>query len=146
MPAIPLPGAVEDMVADYGSVGLTLGRHPLAMIRSHLSARRCLRSSQLSTLPHDRSIRFAGLVRLRQRPETASGVTFLTLEDEDGMVNAVVWQQVAERLRRVLLGSQLMAIEGRLERIDGVQHLIVRRMEDYGELLSDVDTPSRDFH
>ena len=146
IPVIPLPSAKENMVADYGSLGLTLGRHPLSMIRSQLRARRCLRSSELAALPHGRNIRFAGLVRLRQRPETASGVTFLTLEDEDGMVNAVVWQQVAERQRRVLLDTQLMAIEGRVERVDGVQHLIVRRMEDYGQLLSDVDTPSRDFH
>ena len=90
-------------------------------------------------------MRFAGLVRLRQSPQAAGGVTFLTLEDEDCMVNAVVWQHVAERQRRVLLDTQLMGIQARLERADGVQHLIVQRMEDLGGLLSGVDTPSRDF-
>ena len=143
---IPMPSAGEDMVADYSAVGMTLGQHPISLIRSQLRARRCIRSSELAKLPHGRRIRFAGLVRLRQRPEAAGGVTFLTLEDEDGMINAVVWQHTAERQRRVLLGSQLMGIDARLERVDGVQHLIVQRMEDYGALLRGVRTPSRDFH
>ncbi|SIP86484.1 error-prone DNA polymerase [Solilutibacter tolerans] len=143
---IPMPSVGEDMVADYSSVGMTLGQHPISLIRGQLRERRCVRSSELVKLPHGRRIRFAGLVRLRQRPETAGGVTFLTLEDEDGMVNAVVWQHTAERQRHVLLDSQLMGIEARLERVDGVQHLIVQRMEDYGALLSGVRMPSRDFH
>ncbi|MGY0503961.1 error-prone DNA polymerase [Luteimonas sp. e5] len=145
VPSIPLPSVADDMVADYATLGMTLGAHPLALIRSQLRARRCLRSSELNALPHGRRLRFAGLVRLRQRPETASGVTFLTLEDEDGMVNAVVWKKVAEKQRRVLLGSQLIAIDARLERVDCVQHLIVHRMEDYGDLLAKVRTPSRYF-
>lgn len=82
---------------------------------------------------------------MRQRPETASGVTFVTLEDEHGMVNAVVWQRAAEEQRRELLESSLMAIDGRLERADGVQHLIVSRMENYGGLLAKLQTGSRDF-
>ena len=90
-------------------------------------------------------MRFAGLVRMRQRPETASGVTFVTLEDEHCMVNAVVWQRTAEEQRRELLESSLMAIDGRLERADGVQHLIVSRMENYGGLLAKLQTGSRDF-
>ncbi len=143
---IPMPSVGADMVADYSSVGMTLGQHPISLIRGQLRERRCVRSSELVKLPHGRRIRFAGLVRLRQRPETAGGVTFLTLEDEDGMVNAVVWQHTAERQRHVLLDSQLMGIEARLERVDGVQHLIVQRMEDYGALLSGVRMPSRDFH
>ena len=143
---IPMPSVGEDMVADYGSTGMTLGQHPISLIRGQLNARRCIRSSQLAKLPHGRRIRFAGLVRLRQRPESAGGVTFLTLEDEDGMVNAVVWQHTAERQRQVLLGTQLMGIEARLERVEGVQHLIVQRMEDYGVLLKGVRAPSRDFH
>jgi error-prone DNA polymerase len=82
---------------------------------------------------------------MRQRPETASGVTFVTLEDEHGMVNAVVWKHIAEEQRMPLLESQLMAIDGRLERADGVQHLIVSRMENYGALLANLETGSRDF-
>lgn len=143
--AIPKPSIAEDMVADYGTVGMTLGTHPVALIRAALRKRRCLRSSELANLPHGRHLRFAGMVRLRQRPETASGVTFLTLEDEDGMVNAVVWQKIAERQRRVRHGSQFIAIDARLEHMDGVQHLIVRRMEDYDGLLQGIRTPSRDY-
>lgn len=143
---LPMPSAGEDMVADYAMTGLTLGRHPLSFLRSQLQAQRCKRSSELAAVPHGRSIQFAGLVRLRQRPETAGGVTFLTLEDEDGMVNALVWQQVAERQRRVLLGAQILHINARLERVDGVQHLIIDRMADYSNLLSGIEARSRDFH
>ena len=143
--AIPLPTPGEEVVADYALIGLTLGRHPLSLVRKQLAARRCLSSADLAKLPHGRRVRFAGLVRMRQRPETASGVTFVTLEDEHGMVNAVVWQRTAEEQRRELLESSLMAIDGRLERADGVQHLIVSRMENYGGLLAKLQTGSRDF-
>ena len=83
---------------------------------------------------------------MRQRPQTASGVTFITLEDEDGLVNVVIWQHVAERQRRELLESRLLAIDGRLERADGVQHLIAARLENLTPLLSGLMTSSRDFH
>ena len=142
---IPMPSAGEDLLADYALLGTTLGKHPLAM-RSQLRARRCLRSSDLARVPHGRQIRFAGLVTLRQRPETAGGVTFITLEDEDGLVNALAWQHVAERQRRVLLSSRLLAIDARLERVDGVQHLIIQAMQDYSPLLAGLQPKSRDFH
>ena len=140
------PSAAEDMRADYASTGLTLGRHPIGFLRSVLAKRRCHGSRELADLPHGRNVRFAGIVRMRQRPQTASGVTFVTLEDEHGMVNAVVWRATAERQRRVLLEAQLLAIDGRLERVDGVQHLIVGRMHDWTPLLAQLDTGSRDFH
>ncbi|WP_428999386.1 error-prone DNA polymerase [Stenotrophomonas acidaminiphila] len=143
---IPMPSAGEDLLADYALLGTTLGKHPLAMLRSQLRARRCRRSSELAELPHGRHIRFAGLVTLRQRPETAGGVTFVTLEDEDGLVNALAWQHVAERQRRVLLSSRLLAIDARLERVDGVQHLIIQHMQDYSPLLAGLQPKSRDFH
>jgi error-prone DNA polymerase len=143
---IPMPTAGEDLVADYALLGTTLGKHPLSMIRAQLRARRCRRSSDLAKIQHGRNVRFAGLVTLRQRPETAGGVTFLTLEDEDGLVNALAWQHVAERQRRVLLGARLLAIDARLERVDGVQHLIIEHMADYSPLLAGLSTRSRDFH
>ncbi len=142
---IPLPKAAEDMLADYVSLGMTLGKHPLAFIRKKLAARRCVTSLELAKVPHGRGVRFAGIVRLRQRPETASGITFLTLEDEHGMVNALVWKRVAEAQRRPFLESQLMAIDGKVERSEGVQHLIVRRIENYGEMLEGLTMGSRDF-
>jgi len=144
--SIPKPSEGEDLLADYAVLGTTLGRHPLAILRDELRARRCRRSSELAEVPHGRNIRFAGLVTLRQRPETASGVTFITLEDEDGLVNALAWEHVADRQRRVLLGSRLLAIDARLERVDGVQHLIINRMQDYSLLLTGLQPRSRDFH
>jgi error-prone DNA polymerase len=143
---IPMPSEGEDLLADYAVLGTTLGRHPLAMLRAQLQALRCRRSSELARIAHGRRVRFAGMVRLRQRPETAGGVTFLTLEDEDGMVNALVWRQVAERQRRILLGSRLLGIDARLERVDGVQHLIIERMQDYSAMLAGLQPASRDFH
>lgn len=143
---IPMPTAGEDMLADYALVGTTLGRHPLSLIRPQLKARSCRRSSELANLPHGRNVRFAGLVTMRQRPQIAKGVTFVTLEDEDGMVNALAWQDVAERQRQVLLGSRLLAIDARLERVDDVQHLIINRMEDYTSMLAGLHPRSRDFH
>jgi error-prone DNA polymerase len=134
------------MAADYASIGLTLGKHPLSIIRKQLTARRCLSSADLAKAPHGKRVRFAGLVRMRQRPETASGVTFVTLEDEHGMVNAVVWERTAEEQRRALLDTHLMAIDGKIERADGVQHLIVQRIENYGDLLTNLKASSRDFH
>jgi error-prone DNA polymerase len=143
--AIPPPSTVENTRADYASTGLTLGAHPVALIRRQLSQRRYRRSTELATLPNGRNARFAGIVILRQRPQTASGVTFLTLEDEAGMVNVVVWQQVAERQRRVFLESQLLAVEGRMESADGSQHLIATRLENLSPLLAGLSTNSRDF-
>jgi error-prone DNA polymerase len=143
--AIPPPSAFENTRADYASTGLTLGAHPVGLIRRQLSLRRYQRSAELAQLPHGRNARFAGLVILRQRPQTASGVTFLTLEDEAGMVNVVVWAQVAERQRRVFLESQLLAVEGRMESAEGSQHLIATKLEDLSSLLTGVATSSRDF-
>jgi error-prone DNA polymerase len=144
--SLPLPSAAEDVRADYAMTGLTLGKHPLSFLRATLRARRFKRSSELRTMKHGQRVSFAGLVTMRQRPQTASGVTFITLEDEDGLVNAVVWQHVAERQRREFLESRLMAIEGRIEHADGVQHLIATRLENLTPLLSGLATSSRDFH
>ncbi len=87
-----------------------------------------------------------GLVTGRQRPGTASGVTFVTLEDEFGMVNVVVWRDLAERQRRVLVGSQLMQVKGRLERVGEVSHVIAGHLQDMTPLLHGLDVRSRDFH
>lgn len=143
---LPLPSAWEDMQADYRSIGTTLGRHPISFLRTQLRSRGCLDAAQLAGHGHGRRVRIAGLVRMRQRPQTASGVTFLTLEDETGMVNAVVWRHLADRQHRVLVDTRLMQIDGRLERVDGVQHVIVQRMHCLDELLQGLRSHSRDFH
>jgi error-prone DNA polymerase len=143
--AIPPPTARERVLEDYALFGLTLGRHPLALLRDSLKARRCRGSREVRALPHGRSVRYAGLVTMRQRPATASGVTFVTLEDEHGMVNVVVWRDLAERQRRVLREAQLLEVEGCVETDGNVQHLIAQRLDDLSELLGGLDTRSRDF-
>ena len=144
--ALPTPTASEDMRADYLLTGTTLGQHPLAFLRPELQRRRYRDSSELSAIPNGRHIRIAGMVTLRQRPQTASGVIFLTLEDEYGLTNVVVWTSVSERQRRVLLGSNLLAVHGYLESQHGVQHLIAQRLEDLTPMLGSLDVKSRDFH
>jgi error-prone DNA polymerase len=144
--ALRPPSAMDDVAADYAATGLTLGRHPLALIRRQLAARRIRRSDQLDALANGTRVRCAGLVTLRQRPQTASGVTFLTIEDENGLVNVVVWRDLAERQRRELLESRLLGIEGVLESQEGVRHLIARRLSDLTPLLDGLDARSRDFH
>ena len=144
--ALPLPTAGEDLFADYATVGTTLGRHPLAHLRAQLRARRCRSSRDLPRIPSGRHIAAAGLVVGRQRPQTASGVTFVTLEDEHGMINVVVWKQVADRQRQPFLESKLMMVEGRLEAQHGVRHLIARRLHDLTPLLGSLDVRSRDFY
>ncbi|HFL2185455.1 TPA: error-prone DNA polymerase [Pseudomonas putida] len=143
---LPVPTVGEDLMADYQALGTTLGPHPLALLRSRLRALGCRSSSELQGVEHGDSIAVAGLVVGRQRPQTASGVTFVTLEDEHGMVNVVVWRDIAERQRRALVGSQLLKVSGRLEHENGVRHLIARRLEDVSPLLQGLDVRSRDFH
>ena len=143
---LPAPSVGENLFADYQTVGTTLGPHPLTLLRRRLTALGCRSSAALADVAHGDPISVAGLVVGRQRPQTASGVTFVTLEDEFGMVNVVVWRELAERQRRVLVGAQLMRVMGRLEFADGVRHLIARRLEDLSPLLHGLDVRSRDFH
>lgn len=143
---LPVPTVGEDLMADYQTLGTTLGPHPLALLRARLRALGCRSSSELQGVEHGDNIAVAGLVVGRQRPQTASGVTFVTLEDEHGMVNVVVWRALAERQRRALVGSQLLKVSGRLEQENGVRHLIARRLEDVSSLLQGLDVRSRDFH
>ena len=144
--ALPAPSEGEDIVADYGSLGLTLGRHPLALLRERLKRARMLTAAELKTLPHGRMARVTGLVTGRQRPGTASGVTFVTLEDETGMVNVIVWRDLAERQRKELLRSHLLTVYGTLEREGEVVHLIAGRLRDQTPMLGNLVTRSRDFH
>ncbi|PYC12489.1 error-prone DNA polymerase [Pseudomonas mosselii] len=144
--ALPAPSIAEDLVADYDTLGTTLGPHPLALLRARLRALGCRSSTELAGVEHGDTIAVAGIVVGRQRPQTASGVTFVTLEDEHGMVNVVVWRDLAERQRRALVGSKLLKVSGRLEQESGVRHLIARRLEDISPLLQGLDVRSRDFH
>jgi error-prone DNA polymerase len=145
-PELPPLTEGENLAADYASFGLTLGRHPLALLRGDLRAQRLVTASELRSLPHGRLTRAAGLVISRQRPGTASGVTFMTLEDETGSINVVVWRDLAEKQRREFLGSHLLAVYGVLERQGEVTHLIAGHLKDLTPMLGDLVTQSRDFH
>jgi error-prone DNA polymerase len=140
------PTEGENLVADYASTGLTLGRHPLALLRAQLSRMRFSAAGEIRLLPSGSRVRAAGIVTGRQRPSTASGTVFVTLEDETGYVNVIVWRDLTERQRRELLGARLMGVEGILEREGEVMHLVARRLTDHSALLGRLVTPSRDFH
>ena len=145
-PLLEAPTEGQRIVADYASVGLTLGRHPMALLRDRLARNRLLTASDLACVAHGRIIRTAGIVLMRQRPQSANGVTFLTLEDESGQVNVIVWESVGSQQRRPLLESKLLEIQGELQRQDGITHVIARRLVDRSALLGELITRSRDFH
>ena len=146
-PLLPRPTEGEDLVADYRSVGLTLGRHPLALLWPLLE-RHAAELSSAHDLAHrvdGACVRVAGIVVTRQKPSTASGVTFVTLEDHTGNVNLIVWKKIGEAQRRTLFGARLMEVEGQLQREQGVTHVIVTRLHDRTPLLGRLLTRSRDF-
>ena len=136
--ALPAPSEGEDLVADYASLQLTLGRHPLSLLRALLETRRYLTAATLRTYADNRVARCAGIVTGRQRPGTASGVVFLTLEDETGLANVIVHPKLAEGQRRELLSARLLGVFGVVQRAGEVVHLIV---EDSGH---EVDVADRD--
>lgn len=143
---LPVPSVAEDLRSDYARTGLSLGPHPLKLIRARLRAARFADSRSLRRQPHQSQVRAAGLVTQRQRPQTASGVTFITMEDEHGFINVVVWRHVAERQRRAYLEASLLGVEGQWECVNGVSHLIARRLVDISAWLGSLDSRSRDFH
>jgi len=141
------PSLREDVMTDYATQGLSLTHHPLSLIRAELERRRA--SPAIVTTKAEnrgRHIRCVGLVTVRQHPGTAKGVTFVTLEDETGHVNVVVWRALAEKYYRVLLESTVMAVDGVLEASDGVHHLIAKRLYDFSALLPELSFESRNFH
>ncbi len=144
--ALPVPTVVEDMHADYARTGTTLGPHPLSLLRATLKSMRARSSRDLAETAHGQFITVIGIVTGRQRPSTASGVTFVTLEDEYGMVNVVVWRDLAERYRPALMQSRLLQVKGKLEDQAGVRHLIAGHLQDRSDLLDGLDVRSRDFH
>jgi len=139
------PSEGQDLVADYASLHLTLGRHPLCLLREQLALLRYADAAQLHTLENGRPARCAGIVTGRQRPDTATGTLFVTLEDETGLANIIVHPRLAERQRRELLGARLLGVLGVLQREGEVVHLIARRLVDHSQLLGQLATRSRDF-
>jgi error-prone DNA polymerase len=139
------PTEADSIQADYASTGLTLGRHPIALLRPVLRRRRAITARELPGLPHGSRIRACGLVTMRQRPATASGTIFLTLEDETGYVNAVIWPRIWEKQRAEILGASVLAIDGVMETDGEVHHLIADRVHDFSHLANGLTSKSRDF-
>ncbi|MGE0348694.1 error-prone DNA polymerase [Hydrogenophaga sp.] len=144
--ALPAAPEGEAIVWDYASTGLTLRRHPLALLRDELRKRRLMTAEELKDAPNGRLVRHCGIVTLRQQPGTASGVVFVSLEDETGVVQVIVWERIRERQRAVLADSRLLAVRGVWQRDGEATNLIAGHLEDLTPLLKGLSTVSRDFH
>jgi error-prone DNA polymerase len=145
-PQLVAPTEGEDLVSDYRSLALTLGRHPLALLRDRLSSMRFASAEQLRDYPTGRVARACGIVTIRQRPGTSKGTIFVTLEDETGTVNVIVWPRVVEQQRQALLGSQLMGVYGTWQNENQVRHLVAGRLVNLSPMLGELATRSRNFH
>jgi error-prone DNA polymerase len=137
----------EEVVLDYAATGLSLRSHPVAFLRAELTARKLLSAAQMRDLPHGRLVRTCGIVTMRQQPQTAKGVVFVTLEDETGSTNVIVWKSLKDKQRAELLRARLLAVYGIWQRDSGsnVCHLIAKRLVDMTPLLGTLAAQSRDF-
>ncbi len=135
----------EHVVEDYRTVGLSLKTHPAALLREELRARRCIKSETLPQIRNGERVRVAGLVLVRQRPGTASGVIFMTLEDETGIANIVVWPKLFEQYRTQVLGGRLVAVDGPVQSESGVIHVIAERVHDFTPMLANLSTAGEEI-
>ncbi len=143
---LPTPSEAENLNEDYQSLGLTLGKHPMGLLRNHPQLKGYKTHRDLYKLNHKRFVKIAGLVTGRQRPGTAIGVVFITLEDETGNSNIVVWRDLVERQRAAVVHSRMLKVKGVVERQGSVIHVIAGELEDCTHLLGELETQSRDFH
>jgi error-prone DNA polymerase len=146
IPMLRRPTEGEDIVADYRRLGLSLGRHPLALLRARLETLGIEALAAVRALPNGFGTHSAGLVVTRQRPSSAAGVTFVTVEDESGYLNLIVWERLAQRAREVLLGATLLGFKGKVQKEHDVVHVIAERLYDHSSLLGGLTARSRDFH
>jgi error-prone DNA polymerase len=144
-PLLRKPTEGQNIVADYKNTGLTLERHPMFLVRHRLDRYRYVQAERLRDMTTGQDISVAGLVITKQRPGTASGVTFVTLEDETGHINLVVWKHIAERDRAALLNARLLGVRGELQIETNVIHVIARKLVDHTPMLGDLEVKSRDF-
>ncbi|MCB1889205.1 MAG: error-prone DNA polymerase, partial [Rhodocyclaceae bacterium] len=144
--ALPAASEGDELVADYAALGFTLGRHPLTLLRERLASLRFVPAGTLNDYPDRKLARGAGIVTCRQRPSTAKGTMFVTLEDETGLVNVVVHHALVDRQRRELLGARLLGVFGQIRREGKVVHLVASRVVDHSALLGQLTTRARNFH
>jgi error-prone DNA polymerase len=145
LPLLRAPGEGEDIVADYRALGFTLARHPLALLRPQLAEDGWLTAAEVAGLTDGAPVRTGGIVVTRQRPGSAGGVIFVTLEDETGYVNLVVWSRIADAHRKAMLGARLLGVRGRLQREGEVRHVVVDALEDHSALLGGLVAKARSF-
>ncbi len=143
-PNLPEPDLGRQVLADYAHLGLSLREHPLALLREQLAGLRCLSAAEVALRPAGAGVWVAGLVLIRQRPGNGNAV-FVTIEDETGTLNLIVWRDLAERQRKILLQAKLLVAWAEIQRADGVQHLICKRLADRTGLLGGLAVSSRDF-
>ncbi|HAP06521.1 MAG TPA: error-prone DNA polymerase [Planctomycetaceae bacterium] len=146
LPDLPRMSAQDEVVADYTTAGLSLRRHPVSFLRTRLNELRAVTAESLAVLEVDRRVRVAGLVLMRQRPSTAAGITFVTLEDETGAANLVIYPNVWQAFRPAARFAGVLLATGRLQREGDIIHVVCERLDDLSELLKDLDSRSRDFH
>ena len=142
---LPAMTEAEEVLADYRSTGLSLLAHPLQFLRSELETLKTVPASTLKTWPNGRWVRVAGLVLVRQRPSTAKGITFVTLEDESGTANLIVRPDVWKRYRTAALGATVLIASGPLQRQGENIHVLVAKLEDFSIHLDGMKSQSRDF-
>ncbi|MFM1897090.1 MAG: hypothetical protein RLZZ385_2164 [Pseudomonadota bacterium] len=142
---LPVASEGQNIVGDYTATGFTLRRHPVALLRKHLDRHQVSRAEALKEIRHEGHAKVTGIVTSRQRPMTASGVTFITMEDETGYVNVVVWPSLGEKQRPVVRQAKLLGVSGYVQHSDGVTHLIARQLVDLSHWLGEMQLSSRDF-
>ncbi len=144
-PAVPLPRMTEGehVIHDYAATSLTLKKHPVAFVRDKLAALRVTPADQLSRMTDGAFVKVAGLILVRQRPQTASGVTFITLEDETGVSNGVIFKTLFEKFRREILGARFLMVEGKLEREGEVIHILAKRFHDLSGWMRELAEPAQ---
>ena len=144
-PMLRAPTEAQNISADYSSTGLTLRRHPMALLRDRLLKRRVLTAAQLKSTPSNTRVRVAGLVLMRQAPATAHNTTFVTLEDETGVINLIVWSSISQKYRTPFLQAHLLEVGGTFQNEKGVMHVIVEDMVDRTRWLGAMRTAVRNF-
>ena len=144
--ALPPISMMQDVLEDYKTTGLSLRPHPIGLLRKYAPFNKCKSNSELNSLKNKRFICIAGLVTCRQRPSTASGVLFLTLEDETGNSNVIVWPRIQEKFGLILTRAYLILVEGLLENKEGVANVVATKIYNYSHVLQSLELKSRDFH
>jgi error-prone DNA polymerase len=144
-PRLPDLSAQQQVIDDYRATGLSLKAHPLSLIRADLDRLNVVPAAKLAELPDKAAVRVAGLVLVRQRPATAKGTVFMSLEDETGLMNLIIWKRTWERCRQVAKQAVALFVEGKIERAESVIHIVPSKIDDLSHALQGLASRSRDF-